>query len=110
MIVQFEGSPYENRQQQGHVSTAEDCKEDSVNHQQDVGGGQRGEQVDEATEDQVGLVVVVVMEQVPVCHPAGDQLGDGLCDAYNRDGQVTLRNCWLRDNDVKSEIKIMLHK
>lgn len=72
---------YEHRQQQGHVSSAEDGEEDGVDHQQDVGGGQRGEQVDEAAQDQVGLVVVVLVEQVPVRHPAGHQLGDGLCDA-----------------------------
>lgn len=94
-LVQIEWPPYQNRQQQSHVSTTEDGKEDSINHQQDVGGRQRGEQVDEATEDQVRLVVVVFMEQVPVCHPARDQLGDGLCDTYNRDGQVAFMNGWL---------------
>ncbi|TNN82906.1 hypothetical protein EYF80_006863 [Liparis tanakae] len=40
-------------QQQSHVSTAEDGKEDGVEHQQDVGGGQGGEQVDQAAEDQL---------------------------------------------------------
>lgn len=63
-------SPYQNRQQQSHVSTTEDGKKHSVHHQQDVGGGQRGQQVDQATEDQVGFMVVVFVEEVPVRHPA----------------------------------------
>lgn len=37
-------------------------------------------------------MVVVFMEQVPVCHPARGQLGDGLCDTCNRDGLVRLMN------------------
>lgn len=88
--VQIGWSPYQNGQQQSHVSATEDGKEDSVNHQQDVGGCQRGEQVDQTAEDQVGLVVVVFMEQVPVCHPARGQLGDGLCDSCNRGREVRL--------------------
>lgn len=90
---------YQNRQQQSHVSSTEDGEEDGVDHQQDVGGGQRGEQVDEATEDQVGLVVVVLMEEVPVRHPARSQLSDGLCDTCNRCGRTRHRNEWMRDND-----------
>lgn len=73
-------SPYQHRQQQGHVAATEDGEEHGVNHQQDVGGGQRGEQVDQAAEDQVGFVVVVFVEEIPVRHPARGQLGDGLCD------------------------------
>lgn len=88
--VQRGCSPYQNGQQQSHVSTTEDGKEDSVNHQQDVGGCQWGEQIDQATEDQVGLVIVVFMEQVPVCQPAGGQLCDGLCDTCNGGGQGRL--------------------
>lgn len=63
------GFPYQDRQQQSHVTTAEDCKEDRIHHQQYVGGGQRGEHVDQATEDQVGFVEMIFMKQVPVCHP-----------------------------------------
>lgn len=84
IINQIRYSPHKNRQQQSHVATAEDGKEDSVDHQQDVGGCQWREQVDQATEDQVSFVVVVFMKQVPVCHPARGQLGDGLCDTCNR--------------------------
>lgn len=68
--VQIGWSPYQNRQQQSHVAATEDGKEDSVHHQQDVGGCQWGKQVDQATENQICLVKVVFMEKVPVCHPA----------------------------------------
>lgn len=71
---------YQNGEQQSHVSTTEDGKKHSVHHQQDVGSGQRGQQVDEATEDQVGFMIVVFVEEVPVCHPARHQLSDGFCD------------------------------
>lgn len=81
-------STYQNRQQQSHVASTEYGEEDSVNHQQDVGGCKWGEQVDHATEDQVGLVVVVFMEQVPVCDPARGQLGYGLCDTCEGREQV----------------------
>lgn len=74
------GLSYQNGQQQSHVSAAEDGEEDGVHHQKDVGGGQRGEQVDQAAEDQVSLVVVVFVEQVPVRHPARNQLGYRLRD------------------------------
>lgn len=84
------GSPYQNRQQQSHVAAAEDGKEDGVDHEQDVGGCQRGQQVDQTAEDQVGFVVMVFMEKVPVRHPARGQLRDGLCDTCNiRAGGVT---------------------
>lgn len=81
---QFHWGSHQHGQQQGHVSSTEDGEEDGVDHQQDVGGGQRGQQVDEAAQDQVSLVVVVLVEQVPVRHPAGHQLGDGLRDPCGR--------------------------
>lgn len=29
-------------------------------------------------------MVVVFVEEVPVCHPARDQLSDGFCDTYSK--------------------------
>lgn len=63
-------STHQDRQQQCHVAPAEYGEEDGVHHEVDIGGGQWREQVDHATKDQVGLVVVVLMEIVTVCQPA----------------------------------------
>lgn len=75
---------YQNRQQQSHVATTEDGEKDCVDHQQHVRSCQWGKQVDQATQDQVGFVEMVLVEKIPVCHPARGQLGDGLCDTCNR--------------------------
>ena len=74
---------YQDGQQQRHVASAEYGEEDGVDHEQEVWGGERGEQVDHAAQDEVGLVVVVLVGAVPVRHPAGRQLGHSLCDAWN---------------------------
>ena len=68
--VRIRRPPHQNRQQQGHVAATEDGKEDGVDHEQEVGVCEWRQQVDQATEDQVGFVVVVFMKQVPVCQPA----------------------------------------
>lgn len=84
MFILLKWFSYQHGQQQSHVSTTEDGKKHRIHHQQDVGSGQRGQQVDEAAEDQVGFVVVVLVKEVPVCHPARDQLSDGFCDTCKK--------------------------
>lgn len=56
--------------EQSHVSSTEDGKEYGVDHELNEGGGEGREQVDDPAQDQIGLVVMVLMHQVPVCHPA----------------------------------------
>lgn len=85
VFILLKGVSYENGQQQSHVSTTEDGKKHSIDHEQDVGRGQRGQQVDEAAEDQVGFVVVVFVEEVLVCHPARDELSDGFCNTCKKE-------------------------
>lgn len=88
-------STHQDWQEQSHVSPTKGGKEHGIDHELDVGGGERREQVDDTAQDQVGFVVVVLMHQVLVCHPARSQLSHCFCYTCVRQepNKQTLPHC-----------------
>lgn len=74
IVSECQLNTHQDRQEQSHVTSTEDGKEHSIDHELGIWGGKGREQVDNPAQDQIGLVVVVLMDQVPVCHPARGQL------------------------------------
>lgn len=61
---------HQHRKDQSHEPTAENSEGHHVGHEQWEGGGQRTEQVSDATEDKVSHVVVILLGPVLVSDPA----------------------------------------